>query len=130
MSLVVWIFFSFDLFSSYILPGMREIIDLGLETVSWSDLLLVWRPIMAYIVVSVGICLLVNSFKPLKSWGEEGLMRGLMSGLIVGVIWGVIWGVIGGVIWGHMGGLSGGFMGGLFGGLMWSLSGGLNTELK
>ena len=42
-------------------------------------------PIVSYILIALGVCLVVNVFHPLKSPDEKGLINSLARGLMVGI---------------------------------------------
>ena len=117
--------FSYLQFVGYLIPSFQKIFSLKLDSIHLQDIGLIWVPIITYGLVSVMICLVVNIFKPIKSYSEGGLISGLISGLIWGLILGLISGLIVGLISGLIVGLISGLIGGLIGGLIWGLIGGL-----
>ena len=110
--------------------GALRIPDLFAEDFAqWGQLLILWPLLGEYVLVGLSIVCLVAMFKGgfsrLKSYSEEGLIRGLIRGLILWLILGFIWGLILGLIRGLIGGLIVGLIMGLISGLIVGLIGGL-----
>lgn len=112
----------------FIIPGITEFLHFDNEPVSIeTSMRLIWVPIIGYLIIGTGICLLVNAFKKLNGYTEKGLISilvlglmisfmgalsgimisftmdngipfGLVGGLILGVIIGLLWGLVVGFI--------------------------------
>ena len=109
LGLVIAGIFTYLQFEHFLLPGFREILDdangMGIEVA----LRLMWVPIIAYGLVGLNVCLVVNMFKPLKPKG--GLIFGLVVGLVVGLIVGLVPGlIIAGLVFGLVVGLVAGLV--------------------
>jgi hypothetical protein len=120
--------FGYPLFVHFLGPGFHEISLYNKDNpmdVS-TGMRLIWVPITTYIIMSTGICLLIDAFRRqgLRAFGEQGIFLGLTVGIFGGTI----------------GGLTVGFImefpvnpivsltSGLFGGFVLSLVGGLIGE--
>ncbi len=68
----------------YLVPGFKEISSFQDETATINDAGLMWVPVISYLLISTVVCVAVNIFKPLKKFGDKGLIEGLVRGLAVG----------------------------------------------
>ncbi|MFA7298148.1 MAG: hypothetical protein WC010_00735 [Candidatus Absconditabacterales bacterium] len=115
-----------DLVIGYIIHDFEIIRNLIPKDTQTSDIYLIWAPISSYLIIGVSVCMIVNVFKKLKSYKENGLilgflvgiLGGILGGLIMGLILGFIVGSIAGIIWGLIVGFIIGIIAGLLVGLV------------
>lgn len=106
----------------YLIPGFLEIKNLGIKSGTINDIGLMWVPILAYLLISLNICLFINIFKKIKKCREVGFVFVAISGLISGFLLGPIFGLItylmeADFLIGLYNGIFAGFLVGLLGGL-------------
>ncbi|MCF7831514.1 MAG: hypothetical protein K9M36_01345 [Candidatus Pacebacteria bacterium] len=117
----------------FIIPGITEFLSyfdnepVSIET----SVRLIWVPIIGYLIIGTGICLLVNAFKKLNGYTEKGLISILVVGLMISFM-----GALSGIMTSFMMdngipfGLVGGLILGVMIGLLWGLVVGFIEEFK
>jgi hypothetical protein len=105
LALVFTLSFTYLQVIYYLLPGIREIINLRPGTATIQQIGLIWIPIISYFLISFNICFLINIFKKLLNYEEKGLIYLLVYGFKLGIICSIIFGIIFGFITGSIFGL-------------------------
>ena len=70
--------FTFVQFNWYIIPELSEFFGKAPETSTLRYSGVIWVPLIGYGLISANILLASNAFRKLKSFKEEGIVRGLI----------------------------------------------------
>lgn len=124
VGLVVLAGFSYIQFVEYIIPGLRNILNLDIRTTTLQHSGLVWVPIVAFSLIGCNACVALRIFTPKRDWDDYALIWSLkwafLGGLFIGICWSVFSMLAGGLVFGLVGGLAFGFLLGLSIGLFFA----------
>ncbi len=116
--------FGYVQFVGFLIPSFKEMFSQTPQTINISHVGLIWVPLIAYGLVAVITCLLVNIFRTLKTPDEYGLCSGMIAGFTVGIVIAIICGFVLGILHGVL--INGkGFFWGLYIGFFVGITAGL-----
>ena len=87
--LLLWSFIAWGFVVDWLLPVANHL-KITADNANAEHLRYAAVPIVSYILIALGVCLVVNVFHPLKSPDENGLIGNLISSFAVGLLFCIV----------------------------------------